>query len=64
LVVLISHAAPGATPGTPAPTAGERQVITTQVDDGGSYTLDLDIQAQDDTVFVAIGFRPGTQLAH
>jgi hypothetical protein len=44
------------------PTSGERQVITTQVDD--DYTFDTDTRARADAVFVAIGFRPGTQLAH
>jgi hypothetical protein len=64
LVVLISHATPGAAPGTAGPTAGERQVITTQVDDD-AYTLDIDtdIRARDDAVFAAIRFRPGTQIA-
>ena len=38
LVVLISHAAPGAAPGRAGPTAGERQVITTRVDDGRAYS--------------------------
>ena len=60
LVVLISHATSGAAPGTAGPTAGERQVITTRVDDGRTCTFDTDTQAQDDAVFAAIRFRPGT----
>ncbi|WP_328305295.1 hypothetical protein [Actinomycetospora sp. NBC_00405] len=41
LVVLISHARPGAAPATPGPMAGDRQVTTTPVDDDTS-TLDTD----------------------
>jgi len=64
LVVLISHATSGVAPGTAGPTAGERQVITTRVDDGRTCTFDTDTdaQAQDYTVFAAIRFRPGTQI--
>ncbi|GAA4750265.1 hypothetical protein GCM10023199_31900 [Actinomycetospora chibensis] len=59
LVVLIFHAAPGAAPGT----AGERRVITTHVGDGRAVTVDIDIdtQAQGDTVSAAIWFRPSPQ---
>ena len=64
LVVLISHATSGVAPGTAGPTAGERQVITTRVDDGRTCTFDTDTQAQDYTVFAAIRFRPGTQIWH
>ena len=65
LVVLISHAASGVAPGTAGPTAGERQVITTRVDDGAHVHVRHPTRphrAQDDAVFAAIRFRPGTQI--
>lgn len=54
LVVLICHAAPRAAPGT----SGERQMVTTRVDDDHASSFDTDTRAQGDAVFAASRFRP------
>jgi hypothetical protein len=65
LVVLIAHARPGAAPApaTPGPRAGERQVITTQVDDD-TYALDTDTRARGDAVLATSPVPPCIQVAH